>query len=639
MKSNWKEGLFLAYGGLHGSVGVALGLSLLQYVFEQTIKDVDSEKRKAATIIQFLGGGATLLTLTINGTSAGYILKMLGLVKPKVSVEHTKHLFEGTAKDFVYNQICNIFEEPRFEHIDFNVLKEHVPFVTRMPPRRSTICDKRKGKKGNLNSTRGESMAVFNRQRVNEGEHYMHLMHATRRASEVMMTSAKSEQYKMELLVEMRQIFFGLLTEAYKLMIEVGELDGKFHNGFLADVLMQSVELALNEVRYDGKPIDDWKHTEIFLRWEVLTREHTAMGSIRESFTSSTRNVQRGELRNRRRSTRRISIKQGNDAEDPRARPISFTSSLLSLIGNDASTDTERGTERSKITAKRIRVDVLRALAFKHAHKMAEAKMKMYVNRFYDDTDESMQMRHRITDDTLQRVLKESCDQVALADAMIDMEVDDRDLHIINSHYCAAILLRRLQKFTEQKASEGLIGKQEARVYVLQIKESLKAIDPNTLKQLAEVDDEDPESKLKSGISNNSSNSNTQLMPGLEDFLKSDTNPQNSDTVGRSNTKNGHTRNLTAPSYGTELTDLFCVPGGMNDNIAMYMGNGSIYQISERNDEDEEDAGENKVNDTDAAEATPPKADNEAVPISSNTDDEDNPEADQSSSISNEAFA
>jgi hypothetical protein len=593
LKSNWKEGVFLAYGGLHGSVGVALGLSLLQYVFQNSSKD-DYDKRKAATIIQFLGGGATLLTLTINGTSAGFILKQLGLVKPKVSGDHTKHLFEGTAKDFVYNQIVNLLREPRFRDISFHVLKQLVPFVTKQPPRRAYDSD-------DANAHKGETVDVFNQRIAGGGQQYMNLLQVTRRASEHISKTAEIE-FKNQVLIDMRQIFLELLREAYKFSIEVGELDAKNHGGFLSDVLMQSVDLALNDVRYDDMPIDDWKHTEIFFRWDRLTREHSGsikMSANRGQHSGSIRmNSNRGPINSgigssnlhKRKSSRRVSLgsAEKNDIHAHRVSNISFTSSLLSIISAENS-NTERKVESTKLSAKRIRVDVLRAIAFKHGHSMAEAKLQLYVNRFYDEDNQSMRDRHQLSQSTLETVLSESRDQVAFADEMLEKEVDDRDLHIILSHYCAKILIRRLRKFTEQKAEDGLIGKQEARTYLRGMKLKINEIEAIMVERLTESasqhgtnsrpvsdlrsvrvreDDSDNASQspavsdLRSIREKDNSHNTSRLMRLFESDASID--PQNADTIGASNAKS----NGNIPS-STPFTELFRTPSGISEEIAM----------------------------------------------------------------------
>ena len=473
LKSNWKEGVFLAYGGLHGSVGVALGLSLIQYVFQET---TNLDIRNAATKLQFLGGGATLLTLTINGTSAGFILKMLGLVKPPVSAEHTKHVFEGNAKDFVYDQITKLFQELRFQNVSFDVLKEHVPFVTKQPPRLS-----RSDAGGRHHE---EAVKEFNQRVAGKGQQYISLLNATKRASEQQSALAAthttiSEEFKMELLVEMRQIFLELLREAYKVELELGELDQKQHNGFLFDVLIQSVDLAVNEVRYDNKPIEDWQHTEIFFRWDRKKKERSS-ASLRMSSseieagpplasTLPSSRIQRG-------TTIRHSVV---------GRNASFTSSLLSIISFDNNSE-NRSVERTQVSMKRIRLDVLRAITFKHGHKMAETKLQLYVNRFDDEEDESMRARHRVTQSALETILSESRDQVCFADEMLEDEVSDKDLEIILSHYCAKILVRKLINFTERKSKEGLIGKQEARTYMRSMKDKIGQIESSTVEELTE---------------------------------------------------------------------------------------------------------------------------------------------------------
>lgn len=66
LRSNRQEATFLAYGGLRGSVGVALGLSLVRHVDNATD---DPTICKLTTILQFMSGGVTLLTLSINGTT------------------------------------------------------------------------------------------------------------------------------------------------------------------------------------------------------------------------------------------------------------------------------------------------------------------------------------------------------------------------------------------------------------------------------------------------------------------------------------------------------------------------------------------------------------------------------------------
>ena len=94
LQSDWKESAFFAFGGLHGSVGVALCLNLVQSIYK-VVEDEADPRRYAANIMIFLGGGGTLLTLIINGTSAGLLLEFLGLSTPPVPEDVRKRIFEG----------------------------------------------------------------------------------------------------------------------------------------------------------------------------------------------------------------------------------------------------------------------------------------------------------------------------------------------------------------------------------------------------------------------------------------------------------------------------------------------------------------------------------------------------------------
>lgn len=294
---------------------------------------------------------------------------------------------------------------------------------------------------------------------------------------------------------------------------------------------------------------------------------------------------QGSEIRKRRSSvTRRLSSPAPESKEPQKGRMsnIDLTNSLMSLRSTD-SVSSRYKVEKTKISARRMRIDVLRALAFKHAHKLAETKLKLYVNRFYDDEDESMQEKHDLTHKILQRVLDESLDQIALADEMLEKEVDDRDIEIILSHYCAKILIRRLRKFTELKVAEGLIGKKQGRDYLKMMKDKMQHIDQRTVEELAESERNMPEQNLhpQKAIGKSAKRNETSLMQ----FLNSDDLENADDTIGRSNTKARHARNSTEPSFGNALDDLFRMPSGMDGNSDRE----SMPHIEEGNEQEEGD--------------------------------------------------
>ena len=74
-------------------------------------------------------GGIALLTLVINGPSAGPMLRKLGLVTPtetrkKVIENYKQHMIQYTLKEYVA-----LLTEERFHDIDFTVIKDHIPFL------------------------------------------------------------------------------------------------------------------------------------------------------------------------------------------------------------------------------------------------------------------------------------------------------------------------------------------------------------------------------------------------------------------------------------------------------------------------------------------------------------------------------
>ncbi|KAG7343805.1 cyclic nucleotide-binding protein [Nitzschia inconspicua] len=429
LKSDWREAVFLAYGGLRGAVGVALGLSLVRHVFEKT---EDFQIRKLATILQFMGGGVTLLTLSINGTSAGPILKLLGLAKPSISTERVKLLFEGMAMDFVYEQISQLYEESRFVHVNFEVLKKQVPFVTKEPP-------KRHGQGVDFNSY---SVQRFNRQ--DSGcAHYLQVTGLSNRASTF--AAEGNEEHVGEILLEVRQIFLELLGEAYKVLLDLGELDMQEDNGYIYDTLQASVNLARNEVEHNQSTIQDWKWTEKFI-----------FG------TAPTLNSPHKE--------------ESDEIHGPQTDPVASWASSNMQVGNSAVPAV-----RDRSAARRLRLDVLRTIAFQQGHKMARSKLELFINRIEIPDDGSVRETIR---PALEKVKEESKEQVKEAQEMLEKEISKKDLEIILSHYCSRIIIHRLMKFIERTAEDGTLGKIEARKYLSDMDNRLRQIVDETMDQL-----------------------------------------------------------------------------------------------------------------------------------------------------------
>jgi NhaP-type Na+/H+ or K+/H+ antiporter len=80
LKTNWPETMFQIHGSLRGAVSIALAIYLDNEVREATGDGEEflEYKFQARRVVALLGGVA-ILTLTINGTTAGPLLKYMGL--------------------------------------------------------------------------------------------------------------------------------------------------------------------------------------------------------------------------------------------------------------------------------------------------------------------------------------------------------------------------------------------------------------------------------------------------------------------------------------------------------------------------------------------------------------------------------
>lgn len=78
LKTNKRETLFQVYGGLRGAVGIALAIALDNEVTRATGGTDQVATEQSKKLFGFVGGFA-FLTLIINGTTAGPLLRRLGL--------------------------------------------------------------------------------------------------------------------------------------------------------------------------------------------------------------------------------------------------------------------------------------------------------------------------------------------------------------------------------------------------------------------------------------------------------------------------------------------------------------------------------------------------------------------------------
>ncbi|KAL7555977.1 hypothetical protein ACA910_003240 [Epithemia clementina (nom. ined.)] len=126
--TNWKELVFISYGGLRGAVGISLAIFLDNTVRENANDSDLSFVLQTNKLFGFVGGIA-FLTLMVNGVLAGPLLHYLGLTdttdtRKRMLNCYLEHNRQNAIRDFV-----ELLAERRFNRVNFAVVRFHVPFL------------------------------------------------------------------------------------------------------------------------------------------------------------------------------------------------------------------------------------------------------------------------------------------------------------------------------------------------------------------------------------------------------------------------------------------------------------------------------------------------------------------------------
>ena len=124
LKTNWRETFFTSYGGLRGAVGIALALSLDNRVIEAT--EPGSLYRHFTTKVFGMVGGVALLTLVVNGLTAGPLLIHLGLSEETATRHKVLENYKRHLRREILDDVVRLLTQRRFHRVNFSIVRHHI---------------------------------------------------------------------------------------------------------------------------------------------------------------------------------------------------------------------------------------------------------------------------------------------------------------------------------------------------------------------------------------------------------------------------------------------------------------------------------------------------------------------------------
>eukprot|EP00934_Nitzschia_sp_Nitz4_P000343 Nitzschia sp. Nitz4//scaffold35_size145790//85172//87847//NITZ4_003034-RA/size145790-snap-gene-0.15-mRNA-1//1//CDS//3329549136//343//frame0 len=283
LKTNWQESLFQVYGGLRGAVGIALAIALDSEVAHVS-GGTDTTEEEIHTQQAFaMIGGMAFLTLVINGTTAGPLLRALGLADSTEArqriVDAYKIRFRANTIDTMVRLLC----QRRFRNVNFALVKHHVPHIADLtkaqllqavakhkstipaeeyvPPNLVHILPYLPDDTDNVLHEGIHEVEMQLREDLDKVErnHRIALRSKNRRTKRLKGFSTSNLRYMMDKeplsAQELRILFLSILKATYDKQVEDGELDGS-HLLYIA--LNQSLEFAHDAVM-KGETLKDWE--------------------------------------------------------------------------------------------------------------------------------------------------------------------------------------------------------------------------------------------------------------------------------------------------------------------------------------------------------------------------------------------
>lgn len=233
------------------------------------------------------------MTLVINGTLAGPLLKKLGLAEDTTMRRRIVQKYKAAYKEKVLDDYVHLLMDPVYQKTDFIIVRQHIPefadvnesdlreamarnkartpSVLYRKPNLSNafkVLNDENSKKEGAGGESGDKVLLPDdsgssdnndgvEEPSQEGETSQRDTNIipTNKGSSSIVSTPKEE---VDLAIEFRKVFVELLKAAYQKLIENGELDGR--EGFATYALLEGIDFT-NDAIQNGKTLKDWEVT------------------------------------------------------------------------------------------------------------------------------------------------------------------------------------------------------------------------------------------------------------------------------------------------------------------------------------------------------------------------------------------
>jgi NhaP-type Na+/H+ or K+/H+ antiporter len=446
LKSSPQEMIFQSFGGLRGAVGIALAISLDGIVRKAQASDPKFELQ-TNKLFGFVGGIA-FMTLMINATTAGPLLRKLGLADTSKIRERILDAFEQHFLHEMVDEIVHLLAEQKcYTHVSFPVICHHLPKMANLtveevleaaaaykqenahkpnykePNLHHLLTDLRKLQNGgntvddkeedpdSRETTKSLLTGSYSHaDKEEEGEgggtktkevELRRLSNRQRRQSLDFANSRMSD-------IELRRFFLEILRGVYAHQVRNGELAD---SEFVAFALFESIDLATEKIE-KGDPLCDWELSTI--------------------------------------------------VEVPLAQTI-MTWSIVQWLFNCMEKYFGDRLAHAGAEYTITRLEVGRAVSFIHAHQSAQTRFQAELS-----SCEDLATRGQV-------VLDESMQEVGKAEKLL-LQHRKEDLETVISHKFCAILLLTTAKKVEQAVESGVLKSTEAEEMLEELQVRLRQV-------------------------------------------------------------------------------------------------------------------------------------------------------------------